>query len=690
MIRKLIIVCLLLFSSNLFAATYYIDPDHPSASNSNNGTSASTPWAGWYAKFWDSNTAIGPDDIIYVAGHTYTEKFAINSTTSFSGSSGHPISIRPYAGYAESKNVIIDGTAWAGGSPYAGFYVSGDHDYVELDGDYDGGTWTFQDWTGGGITSDGTSVKTGWVFNGFTIKNCWYGGKFLNFGTLTVSNFSAHDLSGSGVERDDLGFALRSGCGTVTFKDGEIYNITDGGGGSDTGDGDGLASTVIDAVYGAVNVTVDNVDVYNVSEDGIDLRVSGALVIKNSRVHDAIACGIKTWEGTSISLINVASYHNGEDGIKTSNSTGTIWHLTSVGNFENGLQIRSTGSNIDIKNSILVGNGEEAVKFDNLDVDADSTVDFVNCDLYGSSTYALVGGANGYPYSDVTDGDLNTALSTGWTAGNGTISGSMTNSISSDPGLLSLPVIGKSSRWGDTTTTTTSIALEVYDNNWPTGDNVYAIGDEIETALLYQNDGVLRQLTAVDNDNHIITFANDALASAPADGVRVVNWGQSPPATRTFALEISDASSNIVDVGVADETVHCTEGTCDHFYYGTNPDIGYYEWAGESDTTDPIVAISDSDPKTLTSGYTTTLGFTSSDASGIDECKWRSGSAPDESNGTLCTGTTSGTCSVTGLVQGNNSIYVGCADPTNNWGSDNIVVNAPSYRAQAGGAYNVR
>lgn len=114
-----------------------------------------------------------------------------------------------------------------------------------------------------------------------------------------------------------------------------------------------------------------------------------------------------------------------------------------------------------------------------------------------------------------------------------------------------------------------------------------------------------------------------------------------------------------------------------------------YGESGETDTIDPVVAISDSDPKVLTSGYTTTLGFTSSDANGIDECKWRSGSAPDETHGTACTGTTSGTCSVTGLVMGDNTIYVGCADPSNNWGSDSITVNAPPYRASAGGFYSV-
>jgi hypothetical protein len=92
------------------------------------------------------------------------------------------------------------------------------------------------------------------------------------------------------------------------------------------------------------------------------------------------------------------------------------------------------------------------------------------------------------------------------------------------------------------------------------------------------------------------------------------------------------------------------------------------------DTTDPTVTISDSDPKNVASSSTTLTG-TASDANGIDECKWRLGSAPDESNGTSCTGTTSWSCDVTGLSEGNNSVHVGCADPSNNWGSDSITAN---------------
>lgn len=163
--------------------------------------------------------------------------------------------------------------------------------------------------------------------------------------------------------------------------------------------------------------------------------------------------------------------------------------------------------------------------------------------------------------------------------------------------------------------------------------------------------------------------------------------GNGPSGTRGFAASGVTLTSYIGnylgnnDIG--------TTGTTSAVTVTADVDEHYYGESGETDTVDPVCAISDSKPKTLSSGYTTTLGFTSSDANGIDECKWNPNSAPDETHGTLCTGTTSGTCSVTGLVMGDNTIYVGCADPSNNWGSDSITVNAPPYRASAGGSYSV-
>lgn len=157
---------------------------------------------------------------------------------------------------------------------------------------------------------------------------------------------------------------------------------------------------------------------------------------------------------------------------------------------------------------------------------------------------------------------------------------------------------------------------------------------------------------------------------------------------RGFAANGDTLTNNIVEaLGSTNITVTGTTSTTTSVA-DINEHI--YGEAGETDTVDPVCAISDDNPKTLESGYTTTLGFTSSDANGIDECKWRSGSAPDETHGTSCTGTTSGTCSITGLVQGNNTIYVGCADPSNNWGSDSIVVAGPTYKAMAGGSINIR
>lgn len=187
-------------------------------------------------------------------------------------------------------------------------------------------------------------------------------------------------------------------------------------------------------------------------------------------------------------------------------------------------------------------------------------------------------------------------------------------------------------------------------------------------------------------------FPNEALIRT---AMRAYTWddgsGGDPEITgaRGFAASGVTLTSYILNYLSPANAIGVT-GTTNAVTTTADVDEYIYGESGETDTVDPVTAISDSNPKVLTSGYTTTLGFTSSDANGIDECKWRSGSAPDESNGTACTGTTTGTCSITGLVQGNNTIYVGCADPSNNWGSDSITVNAPSYRASAGGSYNIR
>lgn len=92
------------------------------------------------------------------------------------------------------------------------------------------------------------------------------------------------------------------------------------------------------------------------------------------------------------------------------------------------------------------------------------------------------------------------------------------------------------------------------------------------------------------------------------------------------------------------------------------------------DTTAPVVTISTSDPSNIINDSLSISG-TASDAVGVTSCKFRLGSAPDDSNGTGIDGTTSWSGTATGFSEGANTLYVGCTDAAGNWGSDSITVN---------------
>jgi hypothetical protein len=93
------------------------------------------------------------------------------------------------------------------------------------------------------------------------------------------------------------------------------------------------------------------------------------------------------------------------------------------------------------------------------------------------------------------------------------------------------------------------------------------------------------------------------------------------------------------------------------------------------DTTAPATTIaSPVGPATIYSPSLLVTG-TATDAVGVVGCKWRRTLAPNASNGTLCTGTTSFSCSTSGYSQGANTLYVGCFDAAGNYGSDSMVVN---------------
>jgi hypothetical protein len=125
--------------------------------------------------------------------------------------------------------------------------------------------------------------------------------------------------------------------------------------------------------------------------------------------------------------------------------------------------------------------------------------------------------------------------------------------------------------------------------------------------------------------------------------------------------------------------------------------VGCYDAAGNygssaitvnyttSDTTAPTVTISTANPSAITSNMLSISG-TSSDAVGVTSCKYRIGSAPDASNGTALTGTTSWSGTATGFSSGSNTLYCGCGDAAGNWRSSSITVNY----SLSGNTYYVR
>ncbi len=139
-------------------------------------------------------------------------------------------------------------------------------------------------------------------------------------------------------------------------------------------------------------------------------------------------------------------------------------------------------------------------------------------------------------------------------------------------------------------------------------------------------------------------------------------------------LHLASAVASVVNQGTA------VSGLIDDFDGDARvnqPDIGADEFSVSADTTPPAVTIATADPSTISADSLTVTG-TASDAVGVSGCKWRIGSAPNASNGTACTGTTSFSCATSGYSDGANTLYVGCYDAAGNYGSDYIAVNRDS------------
>ena len=199
-------------------------------------------------------------------------------------------------------------------------------------------------------------------------------------------------------------------------------------------------------------------------------------------------------------------------------------------------------------------------------------------------------------------------------------------------------------------------------------------GDPASSDLLYLLLGVVNECCSVDPNfslyEWIDGFAFGSSRIYPSSIIEISgdngsNWKYQPPTS------ISDTSISI--------TANLPTLTADNYLLRVTNNrqetsSTYNLGGGGGDTTPPTTNISISSPQAISSDSLVITG-TASDNTGVSGCKWRIGAAPDASNGTACTGTTSFSCSTYGYSSGSNTAYVGCYDVAGNYGSDSITVN---------------
>ncbi len=226
-------------------------------------------------------------------------------------------------------------------------------------------------------------------------------------------------------------------------------------------------------------------------------------------------------------------------------------------------------------------------------------------------------------------------------------------------------------------------SLTIKNNIFYSGTNQYTIGSLVtqsnmiaennihyghgdSTAPIYHNGAVTwANWTAAGYDSPVGYNADPLYVNPPTD----MSLQSSPPSPGidtgvdlgdTYKLGLGSTSSWPSSVITVDRDTY------------TPWDIGAFEYEG--DTTSPVVVISTSDPSNISIDSLAISG-TATDAVGVSSCKFRIGSAPDASNGTVISGTTSWSGTATGFAAGVNTLYVGCTDVAANWGSDSITVN---------------
>ena len=583
------------------ARSWYFDKASIGGTCSNSGQGTiSQPFCDIMSKLWDDSwNGAQAGETIYIRQGTYTGRlFWIKQGVLANGTPSQPITIRPYPG----ETVVFDGQGTDLFMVYSGA-TNIVHDlsfigpfeiknYIKvLDGDFP------------------NAPRTNLLFDNLDVHDGSMGLLFRYVDGVIVKNSQFHDLKGfaSGIDDNVIGVSVRGVLGNlsdnITIDNCVAHDINDGKG-NDNGDADGFHTDQF-----VNHFTIKNSSAYRCSEDGMDTKAR-VVLLENVKAWDNGATGIKMWGGnigipSSYTMRGALTYGNSETGVKctgwgpasTDRVTATVDHLTSWGNGEDGFKLSvgtdtSAGCNVTLRNSIIGATRDDDLTIYVPRTGYDSTVNLADTDIYHTGSVNSITAMGCAPLSgkytpaQYAANTFNTDLSGGYACGGvfGTLTGTSSRPLIFNPLLVDAPPKFEWASVAESAITANTVMLydPVAEASYPWPNPV--VGHYVEI----NDDGVKRQITAVNATTRIITFSPAVSSSVcgramDCRGVRVVGWATSTVYTDNMHLS---KTSPAVDAGTLVSGVDCALGDlnggaaltgCIH-WRGTKPDLGFTEF----------------------------------------------------------------------------------------------------------------
>jgi len=293
----------------VLAADYYVDKNHGSASDSNDGTSESLPWL----TINKAATTLTAGDTVYVKDGEYNEAVVISN----SGSVGSPITFKNYPGHSP----VIDGTDVVISSNYALIYANS-KDYIIIDG------FEFRD-------SDENCLNM-WRCDEFIIRNNLIHSNDVNGRDCVLAGYSEGGL----IENNEV-----YDCG------GNAINISS------------TTDVVVKSNYIHDNPNHTGVNIFPVTTDSqVDFSGNNVFYNKITGCTSGIYSRHQTNNIIAFNLIydndvsNASGiYFHHTDGDETTTTANTkVYNNTIVNNDNYGIEVEQH-HNLDIKNNIIYG-----------------------------------------------------------------------------------------------------------------------------------------------------------------------------------------------------------------------------------------------------------------------------------------------------------------------------------------------